>query len=81
MRMKNYKVHIDREEYDQVITDHNEEVKLMERCPFMKTILGRDDKGNEDGELDWCKEDDRPCVLMSENDCETRNKIQEEEMC
>ena len=40
------------------------------RCIYMKTIVGRDGRGNEVGELDWCKEYDHLCVLMTGDKCE-----------
>ena len=43
----------------------------MERCPQMKTI----------GDVDFCKENGRTCLLMSDIECEGYNNFLSELAC
>ncbi len=76
--MRNYKEYDNYEEYYQSITDYHEEER-MDSCQYLQHIRGRNKEGEEKGELDWCNLSDNPCLLMSGDDCEEWNKIQEVE--
>ena len=70
--MRNYKEYIDREEYQQVITDHYEE-SLFDRCPhIIRKRVG-------DESYDICDLNTKSCLIEHGlYECETWNKIQEE---
>ena len=51
----------------------------MDRCSYMRTLVGRNDEGEIKGEVDWCDLSDHPCLLMSGDTCEEWEDQKKEE--